>query len=49
VSPAKTVDPIKIPFWLLALVISTNHVLLDEGPNPSREMAILRAKMGKPL
>ena len=47
VSPAKTAEPIEMPFGLRTPVGPRNHVL-DEGPDPSWEGAILRGK-GRPI
>jgi len=41
-SPAKTAEPVEMPFWLWARVGSRNRVLDKEG-------AILRAKRGDSL
>ena len=43
VSPAKTAEPIKMPFGFRTRVGPGNHVL-DGGPDPSQEEAILRGK-----
>jgi len=48
VSPAKTAAPIEIPFGLRTWVGPGNHVL-DGGPDPSWEGAILRGRRGVPL
>jgi len=47
VGPAKTAEPIDIPFGLWTRIGSRNHVL-DGGPDPMHEGAILRAKRGQP-
>jgi len=47
VSPAKTAAPIEMPFGLRTWVGLGNHVL-DEGPDPPWEGAILRGK-GRPI
>ena len=43
VSPAKTAQPIEMPFGLRARVGSRNHVL-DGGPDPPWEGAIFEGK-----
>jgi len=43
VSPAKTAEPIEMPFRLRTLVSPGNHVL-DVGPDPPWEWAILRVE-----
>jgi len=48
VSPAETAAPIEMPFWLRTRVGPRNHVL-DGGPDPPWEWAILRWEMGVPL
>jgi len=48
VSPAKTAAPIEIPFGLGTRVGPRNHVL-DGGPDPPWEGAILRKERGAPL
>jgi len=40
--------PIEMPFGLKTVVGPGNHVL-DEGPDPPWEGAILKAEMGVPL
>ena len=47
VSPAKTAEPIKMPFELRTWVDPVNHVL-DGGPDPPWEGTILRGK-GHPI
>ena len=42
-SPAKTAEPIEMPFWLLNRVGPRNHVL-DGGLDPPCEGAILKVK-----
>jgi len=43
VSPAKTAEPIEIPFGLWTRVRPRNHIL-DGGPDPAWEGSILRGK-----
>ena len=43
VSPAKTAEPIEMPFGLWTWVGPGNHVL-DGRPDPTRKGAILRGK-----
>jgi len=45
VSPAETAEPIEMAFGLRTEVVPGNHVL-DGGPNPPWEGAILRGKEG---
>jgi len=47
VRPAKTAEPIKMPFRLRTMVVPKNRVL-DGGPDPSWEEAILRWN-GRPI
>ena len=47
VSPAKTAERIKMPFGLWTRVGLRNHVL-DRGPDPTREGALLRRERGRP-
>jgi len=47
VNPAKTAEPIEMPFGLRARMGSRNHIL-DGGPNPPCERAILGGK-GQPI
>jgi len=44
VSPAKTAEPIEMPFGLRTRVGPGNHVL-DGGPDPAWEGAILRGEV----
>ena len=48
VNPAKTAEPIKMRFELRTRVGPTNHVL-DGGPDPPWEAAILMGAWGGPL
>jgi len=48
VSPAKTAAPIEMPFRLRTLVSPRNH-LLDGGPDPLWEGAILNGERVVPL
>jgi len=48
VSPAKTAAPILMPFGLRTRVVPMNHVL-DGGPDPPWEGAILRGWKGHPI
>ena len=48
VSPAKTAEPIEMPFGLWMRVGPGNHVL-DKVPDPPWEGAILRGERGVPL
>jgi len=48
VSPAKTVEPIKMPFGLWTQVCPRNRVL-DGGRDPSCEGAIFEGERGAPL
>jgi len=43
VSPAKMAEPIEMPFGLMIRVGPGNHVL-DGGPDPPREGAILKGR-----
>jgi len=45
VSPAETAEPIAMLFGLWTRVGPRNHVL-DKGPDPPREQAILRRERG---
>jgi len=44
-SPAKTAEPIEMPFGMWTQVGPRNHVL-DGIPIPARERAMMRAKRG---
>jgi len=48
VSPAKTAEPIEMPFGLRTWVGPGNH-LLDRGPDPPWEEAIVRGGRDVPL
>jgi len=48
VSPAKTAEPIEMPFGLRTRVGPGNYTL-DGGPHPPRKEAILRGERGVPL
>ena len=44
VSPAKTAEPIEMPFELRTRAGPRKHRVLDEGPDPPWEVAISRGK-----
>jgi len=48
VSPAKTAEPIEMPFGFRSRVGPGNHVL-DGGPDPPWKGAMLSGKRGVPL
>ena len=48
VSPAKTAEPIEMPFGLWTQLVSRNHVL-DGGQIPLWEGVILRWELGGPV
>ena len=50
VSPAKTAEPIKMPFGLRSQVDPGNHVLgAGPGPPMGREIILGGGKMGRPI